>query len=92
MKQIVTKEMFTEVMTCRGFSYNGARALYEYLEEIDEYSDEYFDPIAYSIAWTEYSDLSIVAHEYGEEYGDLDYLSQETMTIEFEGGIIVLNF
>lgn len=86
----VSKYMFTDVMTKKGFSYNGSVALFDYLEELD--GDLEFDPIDLACGWCEYKNLEEVAHDFGEEYGDLDYLSQETMTIEFENGILVLNF
>jgi hypothetical protein len=90
MKTRVTKYMFTDVMTLKGFSYNGAMALFDFLEYM--YDDLEFDPKSLASDWTEYKDLAEVAHDYGEEYGDLDYLYQSTMVIEFDKGIIVLNF
>lgn len=94
MKKTIGKHEFTDVMTLRGFSYNGAVTLFNYLEELEDDLGEQieFDPIALSSEWYEYKTLEEIAHDFGEEYGDLDYLSQSTTIIEFETGILVLNF
>jgi hypothetical protein len=90
----VSKYTFTDVMTLKGFSYKGSVALFDYLEHLEDDLGEQieFDPIAFASEWYEYKTLEEVAHDFGEEYGDLDYLSQTTTTIEFENGILVLNF
>lgn len=94
MKTIVSKYTFTDVMTLKGFSYNGAGALFNYLEDLEYNLGEEieFDPIALASEWYEYKTLEEIAHDFGEEYGDLDYLSQSTTIIEFKDGILVLNF
>lgn len=94
MKTTISKYTFTDVMTLKGFSYNGAVALFNYLEELeDDLGEEIeFDPIAFATEWCEYKTLEEIAHDFGEEYGDLDYLSQSTTIIEFKDGIILLNF
>ena len=92
MKSIISKETFIRLITKNVFTYDAAVAFFDYMEEVYEYDEECFDPIDLSIPWTEYKDLAEVAHDYGEEYGDLDYLYQTTMVIEFEKGLIVLNF
>lgn len=94
MKRTISKHEFTDVMTLRGFSRNGAGALFNYLEELEHDLGEVieFDPTALATEWSEYKTLEEVASEYGQEYGDIDYLSQSTMAIDFDNGILVLNF
>lgn len=94
MKTKVSKYTFIDVMTLKGFSYNAAGALFNYLEELeDDLGEEIeFYPIDLASEWCEYKTLEEVAHDYGDEYGDLDYLSQTTEVIEFDNGILVLNF
>jgi hypothetical protein len=94
MKKTIGKHEFTDVMTLRGFSYNGAVTLFNYLEEVENEMGEQieFDPHALTFEWYEYKTLEEIARDFGEEYGDLDYLSQETIAIKFDNGILVLNF
>lgn len=94
MKTTVNKYEFTNEMTNYGFTRSGALALFDYLEQYEEDTDHEldFDPIAFSCDFTEYKNLQEIAHEYGEEYGDLDYLEQSTTVIEFDGGLIITNF
>jgi len=66
-----------------------------------------FDPIALCCDWTEYKDAIEAAEAYGWEAPDvaegeerddtsdrkaLEFLSDQTHAVEFEGGILVLNF
>ena len=81
------------------FSYEGANALQEYLED---YSNEIgenieFDPIAWCCEFSEYEDWA----EAYEQYGDgtitdpeqmKEFIDERTMTYEFDGGIIIQDF
>ena len=81
------------------FSYEGANALQEYLED---YSNEIgenieFDPIAWCCEYSEYKDWA----EAYEQYGDgtitdpeqmKEFIDGRTMTYEFDGGIIIQDF
>jgi hypothetical protein len=66
-----------------------------------------FDPIGLCCDWTEYKDAFEAAEAYGWEAPDvpegeerddtsdrkaLEFLSDQTHAVEFEGGILVLNF
>jgi hypothetical protein len=94
MKTTVNAYQFADEMTGHGFTRAGAIALFDYLEQYEEETGHEldFDPIALRCDFTEYKDLKEIACEYGEEYGDLDYLEQSTTVIEFEGGLIITNF
>lgn len=94
MKTTVNAYEFTNEMTNHGFSRSGALALFNWLEELEEDTQEQieFDPIALRCDFTEYKDLEEIANDYGDNYNDLDYLEQTTTVIEFEGGLIIANF
>ena len=94
MKKTVNKYEFTDTMTLNGFSRSGSLALFNWLEELEEDTQEQieFDPIALRCDFTEYKNLEEIAHDYGNEYNDIDYLEQTTTVIEFDGGIIIQQF
>lgn len=75
------------------FSYNGKRALYDYLIEYEESTGEEieFDPIALCCEYSEYENIDEVIVHY-ENIKDIDDLRDNTQVIEFDGGIIIQNF
>lgn len=94
MKKTIEKYEFIDTMKHYDFSYDGCVALFEYFIDLeDEIGHELeFDPLAITFEYTEYEDLDEIAKDYGEEYGNIDYLQQTTEVIEFDKGIIILNF
>lgn len=87
------------------FSFEGAKALQEYLEQLsDELGEDFeFDPIAWCCEYSEYKDFDEFQHETGytkdgvehkgyENINSLDELKDNTTVIEFDGGIIVRDF
>jgi len=87
------------------FSYEGAEALFNYLEELskDIGKDSEFDPVAWCCEFAEYKDLKEFLHDTGytkdgteyDGYDDiktLDDLKDRTTVIEFESGIVVKVF
>lgn len=87
------------------FSWEGANALQEYLEEMSEETgqDLSFDPIAWCCEFSEYTNFDEFQHDTGytkdgiqykgyEDINDLDELRDNTTVIEFDGGIIVQDF
>lgn len=87
------------------FSYEGAKALMEYLEELSDYTGENieYDPIAFCCDFAEYSEAEYesLADEYSQDFGkgdDFDesdfkeWLYEHTTVIEFNGGVIVQSF
>lgn len=84
------------------YSYNGAWALADYLDQTNDHEDE-FDAVATLNAFWEYDD-AIEAYrdcrgvvpdgdtEDEMEQAALKYLQDNTVVIQFVGGIIVLKF
>lgn len=75
------------------FSWAGANALQEYLEELSNDIDENisFDPIAWCCEFSEYKDFDDWSQN-GIDIKDLDELKDNTTVIEFDGGMIVQDF
>lgn len=75
------------------FSYDGAKALMEYLEQFAEDSGDplEYDPIAFCCDFTEYKDIEELNKD-GYEFKTLDDVRDQTQVIEFDGGIIVQAF
>jgi hypothetical protein len=79
------------------FSLSALVELFEYLEGLDRESgsEMELDVIALCCEWTEYPDQQEAAKAYGWEEGQgapLDFLRESTTVLEFEGGVLVLNF
>lgn len=66
------------------FSYEGAEALMEYLEQIAEDTGEpiEYDPIAYCCEFAEYHDLEEL-NKNGYSFNSWDDVENETMVIRF---------
>lgn len=76
------------------FSYEGLRALYDYLEEYEESTGEVieFDPIALCCEWSEYQDIKDVKKNYSD-IKSLDDLKDKTTVIELDnGGLLIAEF
>ncbi len=75
------------------FSYNGLKALYEYLEEYEESTWEEIDldVIALCCEFTEYESLEEIQENYPRIH-DMDDLMDNTQVIVFDSGIIIQNF
>ena len=90
------------------FSRNALVALFDYLDQLEQDLGEEteFDPIGLCTEWTEYADPIEAAEAYGWEAPEipegeerdmsdrkaLEYLQDNTHAVEFDGGILVLNF
>ena len=88
------------------FSYEGANALQEYLEDLSDDLGENieFDPIAWCCEFSEYEDFDEsqndtdytdkngIEHKGYENINSLDDLKDNTVVIEFDGGIIIQDF
>lgn len=90
------------------FSYEGAKALMEYLDDLADQCGENieYDPIAFCCEYSEYNSALDAAAEYTDvedlfdDYFDdddkesacLEYLHHNTCVIEFDGGIIIQDF
>ena len=95
MKDTITEYTFVQDMTREGygFSIEGARALYEYLEsyELDTEAEIEYDPVGFRCEFTEYSDLEEIKEVY-DCIIDLESLHYHTLVVEFDGGIIIQDF
>ena len=89
MKQTVTKTQFTDIMTNHGFSYDGANALFEWLEEYEESTGEQLelDPIALRCEFAEYATLKELRTDY-----DVQKLKEYRVLITHDSGYIVHTF
>jgi len=83
-----------------GWSYAGARALVEYLENLEDDTGEEieFDRVALRCDFSEYESAREAAEEYGWEPDEdaeeaaLEWLNDRTTVITFGGGVIVRQF
>ena len=97
MKDTITEYTFVQDMTGEGygFSIEGARALFEYLEDLELAceADMEYDPIGLRCEFTEYSDLEEIKDNYiYDAITDLESLHNHTLVVEFDGGIIIQDF
>lgn len=80
------------------FTYAGKRALFDWLEELGVDCGEpiELDVIGLCCDFCEYESAMEVAGEYGETFDDdddaIEWLRDETVVIEFDGGIIIQGF
>ena len=75
------------------FTYEGKRALFDYLEasEEDTGTPIELDVIALCCEYTEYKDMEEV-HDNYTHINSMDELQNATKVIEFDGGIIIQDF
>ena len=83
------------------WSYNGAKALAEYLDDMDE--DMELDIVDIRCTYSEYDNAVEAASSYSwdkdtdqdeeeQEANALEYLQDHTQVIQFDGGIIIQQF
>ena len=88
MKTSVSVSDFRDAFKSYGrddnFTYEGLGALFEYLEEYEESCDTELelDVIALCCDFTEYADLAEFQADYGEDYTDIETISNNTTVIE----------
>ena len=85
------------------WTYNGAEALVEFIEEVDG-EDVELDIVALRCEFSQYDSLLDFAEEYGADLSEApeceverdteirDYINENGILIEFDGGIIVSSF
>ena len=97
MKQTINFSQFCDSFSDsykNNFSYEGKRALFDYLEQYEEDTDEEIElnTIALCCDYTEYESLEDCLKEY-DNIETLEELQERTQVIELEnGGIIIQNF
>ena len=104
MFEIITASTAAHKLSCKeseggtyyGFTYSGALALIEYLDDASESEHgEEFDPIALSCQFSEYETAIEATNDHsgegweGTEQEALERLQDITTVIPFEGGIIM---
>jgi hypothetical protein len=71
------------------FSYQGLKALYNYLEELEEDTGEQYelDVISLCCDYSEYENLEDFHYAYDpHDYPDMDAISENTIMIGIDGG------
>ena len=105
MKQSINFSQFTDQFNAirpDNFSYEGLRALYDYLEEYEEDTGEELelDVIAICCDFSEYDSIYDIAENYAIPFEDeepeeeqeeviLNYIQDHTTMIQFNTGIII---
>ena len=108
MKKTLTTNEVADLLRAdeyANWSYAGAYALAEYLEELEESTGEEmeFDRVAIRCDFSEYPSAAEAAADYSfdppedadedeAEKAALEYLHDNTQVIEFDGGIIIQQF
>ena len=102
MKQDINKSQFADAFKSAGrqdqFSYHGLNALFDHLEEYGDGCDEEvtLDVIALCCDFSEYATATECALAYGydspSETQAKEWLLENTILIEFNGGVIIQNF
>jgi len=97
MIDIITQDTFTDAMTKKGFgfSYEGANALFDYLEDLENDTETKidFDPIAFRCDFTEYENLKEIKEHY-QDIKNIDDLKNNTTVIQVPNTkkIIIQNY
>ena len=70
------------------FSYDGLKALFEYLEDYEEDTGEEveLDVIALCCEYMEYDSLKEYNDDYGTKYSEIDTIQDDTTLIKIDGG------
>jgi hypothetical protein len=105
MKTIVTQHSFVDAFRACGresqFSYPALRALFEYFEAFEDDTGEELelDPIAICCEWQEFETALSAAKAFGyldgvdsKDETPIEWLENRTRVVQFEGGVVVLNF
>ena len=83
MKDTINVYHFSDAMIEHGFSYEGAKALFEYLEQYEQdcETELEFDPIAFRCSFDEYENLQEIKKNY-KIIETLEDLQNHTTVIE----------
>ena len=96
MKQTIDMYQFERAFKNMGrgeqFSYEGLQALYLYLEEYEEDTGEEInlDVIALCCEYAEYDSLEEFQANYGEKYGSIEDISDETALIPVDDNAFII--
>jgi len=91
MKEYITESTFIDAFKQSDtrknqFSYEGLKALFEYLEEYEDSTGEEleFDMIGICCEYTEYDSLKQYNDEYGNECDEIDEIADYTALIKID--------
>ena len=87
MIDTITEYQFQDEMVKHGFSYDGSKALFNYLQQLEDDCDIKieFDPIALCCQYTEYDNLKQCLTEYDNlELKTIDDLRDHTQVVEVD--------
>jgi hypothetical protein len=96
MIQTITKSDFTTAFHKAGrgnnFTYEGLSALYDYLEQYEEDTNEQIelDVIAICCDYNEYEDLAEFQEDYGEDYQTIEQIEHATQVIMIDDNSFIL--
>jgi hypothetical protein len=91
-------EAFRDMNREDNFSYEGLRALFDYITEYEDSTGEEIelDVIALCCEFTEYEDLEEFQEDYGEEYESVEDIEYHTTVImlgsDLDDGFIIQDF
>lgn len=85
MKTNINSYQFRDAMVKLGFSYHGAKALFDYLEQYEDDTGEQldFDPIAFNCDFVEYESEEELLSQY-DSCNTLEDIENNTTLIKFE--------
>ena len=74
------------------FSYDGLKALFEYLEEYEDSTGEEveLDVIALCCEYAEYDSLKEYNDDYGTKYDEIDLIQDDTMLIKIDDNSFII--
>ena len=94
MKQTVNFTMFYDSFSNRreNFSYEGLRAIFDYLEQYEEGAETEIelDPIAICCEYSEYESIEDFQSEYSDEYKTIEDIQEVTTVIPIDDNSFII--
>jgi len=96
MKQTIQFNQFHDAFQRMGrgdqFTYNGLKALFEYLESLENETGEEteLDVIALCCDYSEYENLDAFQNDFSEDYESLDDIEQATTVIKIDSDSFII--
>jgi hypothetical protein len=83
---------FRDMNRNENFSYEGKRALFDYMEELEEDTGEEieFDVIALCCDYTEYADLAEFQADYDDSYDSIEDIENATTVIRINDDAFII--